>query len=342
MTKLLLSVCNRKDAAAGIASGTDILDIVADDSKVLSWFTAMAQSLAGKSSLSMTLSLPFFVSCHDHPALKPVSFFRIYMNETPQKADWDSLKQFYGKYKIILLINAAATDFSVWAGLIKQAQASGLYGVMLDIPVNSMRLIRQHMMADIGKFVDEARHNGLAAGLAGALEAPDVPRLLPYSPDLLGFEWAQIAKVTGRDTPDNWQLIRSLVPCGQDMAGEEYSVPLGTDRIVVSDFILPMQIGVYHHEHNREQRVCFNVAVDVTRVCVNPEDMRHIFSYDLILDGIRTLVTLGHIDLVETLAERIAAFILAFPRVQNVMVRVEKLDLGPRAVGVEILRTKKR
>jgi len=58
----------------------------------------------------------------------------------------------------------------------------------------------------------------------------------------------------------------------------------------------------------------------------------------LILDGIRMLVAQKHIALVETLAERIAALILAQPRVVSVTLKVEKLDVGPGAVGVEIVR----
>jgi len=38
------------------------------------------------------------------------------------------------------------------------------------------------------------------------------------------------------------------------------------------------------------------------------------------------------------LAERIAAYVLAHPRVVRVTVRVEKLDIGPGGVGVEIVR----
>ena len=45
-----------------------------------------------------------------------------------------------------------------------------------------------------------------------------------------------------------------------------------------------------------------------------------------------------HIALMETLAERIAALILTYPRVASVTVRVEKLDIGPGTVGVEIVR----
>jgi dihydroneopterin aldolase len=66
--------------------------------------------------------------------------------------------------------------------------------------------------------------------------------------------------------------------------------------------------------------------------------MRHVFSYDIIMDGIRTIVARGHVQLSEALAEQVAAHVLENPRVVRVTVRVEKLELGPGGVGVEIER----
>ena len=54
--------------------------------------------------------------------------------------------------------------------------------------------------------------------------------------------------------------------------------------------------------------------------------------------GICMIVARGHVMLVETLAERIAALLLEHPRVVRAKVRLEKLDLGPGAVGVTIER----
>ena len=50
------------------------------------------------------------------------------------------------------------------------------------------------------------------------------------------------------------------------------------------------------------------------------------------------VVAQEHIALMETLAERIAALILTYPRVASITVKVEKLDVGPGTVGVEIMR----
>jgi len=68
------------------------------------------------------------------------------------------------------------------------------------------------------------------------------------------------------------------------------------------------------------------------------EDIRDVFSYDLITDAIRMIVAQEHIALVEMLAERIAALILMHPRVTSATVRVEKLEVGPGGTGVEIVR----
>ena len=66
--------------------------------------------------------------------------------------------------------------------------------------------------------------------------------------------------------------------------------------------------------------------------------MADIYSYDLIMDAVRSLVASGHTDFVETLAEELAATVLGDRRVRAVTVKVEKLQLGPGAVGIEIRR----
>ena len=106
----------------------------------------------------------------------------------------------------------------------------------------------------------------------------------------------------------------------------------------VRDFVLLARVGAYAHEREKPQNVCFNVDVKVRRTDHSVEDMRDVFSYDVITDGIRIIVTREHIAFLETLAERVAMSVLAHPRAVSVMVRVEKLDLGSGGVGVEIVR----
>ena len=108
----------------------------------------------------------------------------------------------------------------------------------------------------------------------------------------------------------------------------------------VHDLVLPVRIGAYAHERAAPQRVRFNVDVAIARAAHLSADMRDVFSYDVISDGIRLLIDTGHVALVETLAERVAAMLLAYPRVISVAVQLEKLDAGPRIVGVRIERTR--
>jgi len=66
-----------------------------------------------------------------------------------------------------------------------------------------------------------------------------------------------------------------------------------------------------------------------------------VVSYDDVVAGIRAIVAEGHINLVESLAERVADMCLADSRVTRVNVQVEKLDVlsDEAVVGVEIERS---
>jgi dihydroneopterin aldolase len=115
----------------------------------------------------------------------------------------------------------------------------------------------------------------------------------------------------------------------------------GIRRVFVRDLVLAALIGVHRHEQDGRQRVRINLDLEV------PEDgaplsdrLSEVVNYQDIVAGIRKIVAAGHINLVETLAERIAARCLVDRRVQRVRVRVEKLDVFADAgsVGVEIAR----
>jgi dihydroneopterin aldolase len=114
-----------------------------------------------------------------------------------------------------------------------------------------------------------------------------------------------------------------------------------SDRIFVHDFVLPVRIGAFDREHDKPQKVRFNVDACIARPARTPERLHEVFSYDLITDGIRDIVAQGHVHLVETLAERIAASVLAHSAIASVTVRVEKLQVIPgSSVGVQITRAK--
>ena len=106
----------------------------------------------------------------------------------------------------------------------------------------------------------------------------------------------------------------------------------------VREWTITAGLGAYESER-AAQRVRFDVEVDVIRSPVRVTDLRHIVSYDLIIDAISRF-TAEHVDLVETLAEDIATAILAHPRALRVDIAIEKLDLGPGRVGCRLTRTR--
>jgi dihydroneopterin aldolase len=113
------------------------------------------------------------------------------------------------------------------------------------------------------------------------------------------------------------------------------------DRVFIHDLVLDVEVGVYTHEKGVTQRVRFSVDVDVLPATVALDDnIDRAFDYDTIIQGIKDIIAEGHINLVETLAERIAEHCLALPRASSVLVKIEKLDKEPGAVGVEIVRSK--
>ena len=113
------------------------------------------------------------------------------------------------------------------------------------------------------------------------------------------------------------------------------------DRVFMHDLVLDVEIGVYTHEKGVTQRVRFSVDVDVLPATVAlDDDIGRAFDYDTIIKGIKEIVALGHINLVETLAEEVASHCLSHPRASAVKVTIEKLDKEPGAVGVEIVRAK--
>jgi dihydroneopterin aldolase len=114
-----------------------------------------------------------------------------------------------------------------------------------------------------------------------------------------------------------------------------------TYHVLVRDLLMPASIGVYRHEHDAPQRVRVNLDLTVRPgVGDLDDDLDNVVCYETIVVAIRTIVARGHINLVESLAEEIAAACLADRRVELARVRVEKLDVfaDTASVGVEIER----
>lgn len=113
------------------------------------------------------------------------------------------------------------------------------------------------------------------------------------------------------------------------------------DRISLRDHVVEVEIGAFQQERGTRQRIQFNVVVEV-RPQPQPldDDVDKILSYDRITEAIAAELAAERLNLLETLAERVAERILAEPQAMRAFVRVEKLDRGPGKLGVEIVRSR--
>jgi FolB domain-containing protein len=365
MTLLLASVTGPAEAELALAHDADIIDLkdpargalgALEPATVLAAVTRMA---GRRPTSAVCGDLPMqpdvIVAAAESMAATGADYVKIGLFADARRLDCiRALTPLARRTKVIGVMFA---DAGMDLTLLPELAASGFAGVMLDTARKGAgRLLDHADLATLEEFVRSGHGHGLLTGLAGALEAPDVPRLLLLAPDYLGFRGALCAahdRRAGLD-PGAIDIIRALIPKDarakrlDEVKPDPRLHPMRasanrhrddeTDRVFVHDLVLPVRIGVYARERTAAQDVRFNVDVEIARAKQSVQDMRDVMSYDIIIDAIRLIVAGGHIPLVETLAERIATFLLGHARVQHVTVRVEKLAVGPASVGVEIKR----
>jgi FolB domain-containing protein len=369
MTLMLASVTDPEEAEIAVRQGADIVDL----KDVGTGFGTVTPEAVRAAVLAIAPRRPVSAVVGEvaadveritaiASALAEAGAGYVKIGLSPEMVRGDFIRALAPLARETKLIGVMFADSDADRTLIPVMAQSGLAGVMLDTARKTgARLLDYLDITEVALFVDAAHANGLMAGLAGSLETPDIPRLLPLAPDVLGFRRALCIDHdrNARIDPGAVAAVRALIPADslerphggevraridyRVLAARGYSidpnkVDAATDRIFVRDFDLPVSVGAYLHERAKPQKVRFNIDAKIYRSDRLAEDMRDVFSYDLITDAIRMVAAQEHIALMETLAERIAALILTYRRVASVTVRVEKLDIGPGAVGVEIMR----
>lgn len=115
------------------------------------------------------------------------------------------------------------------------------------------------------------------------------------------------------------------------------------DQIHLRDFVQSVDIGAFQSERGAPQRLRFDLTVDLAEARTGiGDDVDMILSYDVLTDAIAAGLADRRFNLLETLAEKIAAEILAHPRADMVRVTVEKLDRVAGALGVTLSRRRGR
>lgn len=363
MTRMLTSVTTAAEAEAVWQLGADIIDLKdpgrgALGSISLETARETIKAVSGRRETSATLGDPPYpeeavLARARTLAAIGVDYLKLAVDGAVLKRLGNSLRCLAREVALVgVLFADDGPDFA----LLPDLATLGFKGAMLDTRDKTRgRLLVHLQVTQLEDFCSRCRAAGLTSGLAGSLEAPDVPRLLLVRPDVLGFRRALchahdrngaidpqavalIRDLIPRERPEadaspkiDWRLLARGIVGGGDADGE-------VDRVFVRDFVIPAQIGAYDFEREGQQRVVFEVEALVRRAGAHADDMRSIFSYDVILDAIRLAVGGGHVDFVETLAEGVAAILLKHARVRSVRVNVQKLDVIKGVVGVEIRR----
>ncbi len=369
MTFMLASVQSRAEAEIALARGADIIDCKnpahgALGALPVAQVADIVAAVGGARPVSAVVELSHDAALArrtiESVAATGARFVKFALPATPDAdAIIEALSPLCANLHLVAVLFA---DLGPDLDRLPRLAQAGFKGVMLDTAHKSKgRLLDNMGIGALSSFVARCHDLGLQAGLAGSLEPPDVPRLLVMSPDVLGFRGALCSDQDRRSSidPNAVSLIRDLIPRrwkendasaspsnGSDnvdwsLVGRGYATDSRSDgdvdHVFVRDLVIPVEIGAYAHERGRVQRVRFNVEADVYRA-TGADDMRSIFSYDVVIDAIKMILASGHIDLVETIAERLAESVLLHERVRAVAVQIEKLDVAPGAVGVRIRR----
>lgn len=112
------------------------------------------------------------------------------------------------------------------------------------------------------------------------------------------------------------------------------------DKILIRDFTIDASVGIYDHEKKNLQPVLINIEIVVASGPRAEDEIEHVLSYEHVVKDVSALVKSRHFNLVETMAEEVAALCLKNPRALSVTVRLEKTKCFEEiaGVGVEITR----
>ncbi len=199
MTLLLASVTGPDEAALVLTHGADIVDLKdpaqgplgAVGADVL---RATVAAVAGRRPVSavtgnLAMVPDVIAAAVESAARSKVDYVKVGLFSGPGRED--CIRALSSQARRTRIVGVMFADSGADTALVPLMAEAGFAGAMLDTAEKATgRLLDCLDVAALRDFVGGCRSHGLMAGLAGSLEAPDVPRLLLLEPDFLGFRGA--------------------------------------------------------------------------------------------------------------------------------------------------------
>ena len=116
-----------------------------------------------------------------------------------------------------------------------------------------------------------------------------------------------------------------------------------TYKILINQLILDAFIGIHDFEKKKKQKIAISLYLDVNdNISGIEHKIENFVSYEHIVADIKSILKKGHIDLLETLGEKIVDLCFEDERVMTIKLKLEKLEVFKEtsSVGIEIFRKK--
>ena len=112
-------------------------------------------------------------------------------------------------------------------------------------------------------------------------------------------------------------------------------------KIVIKDLIINTKFGYYEKEKKKNQRLRFNIEIEVFMLPIDDKSIKNIIDYDKIIKIIEIILS-KHTNFLETLSEEICSEILKDQRVKNINLQIDKLDIIEKTSSVGVKTFKER
>ena len=111
-------------------------------------------------------------------------------------------------------------------------------------------------------------------------------------------------------------------------------------KIIITDLILLLSVGIHRFEKLKKQRVKFNI--EITTDPNLKADIKTIVNYETIILDIKRLTEKKHFELLENLSETIFDEIFKNKKIKKIKLKIEKIDIikETNSVGIEVVKSR--